>query len=226
MTHRFHLRNSWNELLLWAGVELQRMPVLPGRIPASSERFHPVVRMSPATRQRELVWMREGLIPSYACDERGAEDRTEAHVESLTCTSCFRTAFRRRRCLVPANSLLERRHLANAIEQPCQFQLESGGLFGIAAIWETWINDQGHAVESFAIVTALVAPALRTLFDRMPVVLTDATEQERWLRVSSDYEHAPVDLLRSLSVAQLRDWRMTPGEVDIHFQVPPSPLHA
>jgi putative SOS response-associated peptidase YedK len=218
MFHRFQLRYGWEELVQWAKIDPASLPVMPSKDQLKSGRFHPVIRMSKVTGKRELVWMREGLIPSYACDERGAELRVEAHAEAMTCDACFRSAFRRRRCLVPANSLLERRHLSAGIEQPCSFQLETGELFGIAAVWETWTNDQGHSVNSFAIVTTLVIPTLRTLFDRMPVVLTDLREQERWLQASEDHEYPPADLLRPLSIAQLHQWRMTPGDVDLQLQ--------
>ncbi len=181
----------------------------------SGRRLHPVLRLSSATHNREFVWMREGLIPSYACDDRGAEQRSEAHAESMTCDSCFRSAFRRRRCLIPADVLHESRHLASGINQPCSFSLESGEIFGIAGVWETWTNDQGHTVESFAIVTALVTPVLRTLFDRMPVVLTNRKEQEQWLYATK--EEPPVDLLHPISASDLRAWHMTPGAVSVQF---------
>nr|WP_245536286.1 SOS response-associated peptidase family protein [Terriglobus roseus] len=184
-----------------------------------SVKFHPVVRISPTTSRREIVWMREGLVPSYACDERGAEQRSEAHAEAMTCDSCFRSAFRRRRCVIPATVLHERRHLSTEIEQQCSFALECGGLFGIAGVWETWTNDQGHAVESFAIVTALVTPILSTLFERLPVALTDAADLDRWLRIAKEEGKEPVDLMRPLSSAQLRNWKMMPGPVDMHLEL-------
>ncbi len=184
--------------------------------PLSGRPLHPVLRLSASTGTRELVWMREGLIPSYACDDRDAEQRSEAHAEEMNCDSCFRSAFRRRRCLIPADVLNERRHLSAGIEHPCSFALESGGIFGIAGVWETWANDQGHAVESFAIVTSLVTPALRSLFDRMPVVFTDRKEQDQWLHTAR-HEEPPVNLLRPLSMSRLREWKMTPGPVDVQM---------
>jgi len=218
MFSRFHLRPDWDGLPGWAGVSPMSLPPMPSKQQGKHARYHPVLRISKDTGQREITWMREGLIPSYACDEEGAEQRVEAHAEAMTCDSCFRSAFRRRRCIVPAHSIVERRHLGTGIEHPCSFQLESAEMFGIAAVWETWTNDQGHAVDSFAIVTVLVVPALRTLFDRMPVVITDPADQERWLHIADNHEDTPVDLLRALSVSELRAWRMTPGNVDLQLQ--------
>ena len=232
MFPRFEMQENWADLAAWAGIDSSAATIASIASAASlkghsaGSKFHPVIRLSPATGDREIVWMREGLIPSYACDERGAEKRSEAHAEALTCDSCFRSAFLRRRCIIPASVLNERRHLGTDIEQPCSFALESGKLFAIAGVWETWTNDQGHAIESFAVVTTLVTPVLRTLFDRMPVVLTDAAAQDRWLHTSKEHDQPPVDLMRPLSSAQLRDWKMIPGPVDMQLDAVPHPDHA
>jgi putative SOS response-associated peptidase YedK len=226
MTARFELHDDWAHLTKWAGVAPSSTIVEEFKGHPLDSKFHPVLRLSLRTGEREFVRMREGLIPSYACDERGAEGRSEAHAEAMTCDSCFRSAFRRRRCLIPANVLHERRHLASGIEQPCSFALESGALFAIAGVWETWTNDQGHAIESFAMVTALVTPVLRTLFDRMPVVLMRREDQERWLHASTDHDHPPLELMRPLSVSELREWKLTPGSIDLHLEPVAPTAHA
>jgi len=216
MLPRFELHEDWQRLSAWAGVPVSSLLSEQPEHEGHGRKLHPVLRIVAGTGDRELVWMREGLIPSYACDDRGAEQRSEAHAEAMTCDSCFRSAFRRRRCLIPADLLNERRHLSSGIEHPCSFALESGAIFGIAGVWETWTNDQGHAVESFAMITTLVTPVLRTLFDRMPIVLTDRKEQDRWLHAGR-HEQPPVELLRPLSTAELRVWNMTPGAVDMQL---------
>ena len=225
MTSRFHLEQDWQRLSAWAGVPLDTLLAKGPQHELHELPLHPVLRRAAVSGRRELTWMREGFIPSYACDERGAEQRSEAQAETLTCDSCFRGAFRRRRCLVPATVLNETRHLASGIQQPCAFRLESGAIFGIAGVWETWTNDQGHAIESFAVVTTLVTPVLQTLFDRMPVILTDQKEQERWLH-STSHEEQPVDLLKPLSTSELRVWNMIPGAVEMQLsQIAPNAAH-
>ena len=113
--------------------------------------------------------------------------------------------------------LKERRHLSSGIEHPCSFALESGGIFGIAGIWETWTNNQGHVVESFAMISTLVTPVLRTLFGRMPVVLTGGDEYDRWLHAARQ-EQPPFDLLRPLSISDLRAWSITPDAIEVNLK--------
>ena len=211
MHSRFELYTDSKGLAAWAHTQVP----LPNQESASpGRRLRPVLRAS-VEGVRNISWMREGLIPSYACDDHDAARRVEAHAEAMTCDSCFRGAFRRRRCIVPAQVLHEVRHLSAGIVQPCSFALETEEIFGIAAVWETWINDEGHAIESFAIVTTLVAPLLRSLFERMPIVLQSHEEQMRWLSIESS-KPGPVDLLKPLSLEQLRYWKMTPDAVDVH----------
>ncbi len=208
MLPRFQLDISREELAAWGKVSTTSLPEIPFEQRLYSHQHYPVLRASVHPGQHEIAWMREGLIPSYAHDEEGADERATAHAESLTCTSCFRSAFRRRRCLVPATRMFQCRHDPSGLETPCSFALTSGAAFSLAAVWESWQNDDGHAVQTFAVVTSLVAPLLRSIFDRLPVVI-EAADQSRWLR-SSTPDAPPLDLLKPLSAAELRAWDLTP----------------
>lgn len=207
MFPRFQLDADQEHLAAWAHLPLPSLPEphFTGRL--YSHRHYPVLRRSPISHGPEIRWMREGLIPSYAHDEEGAEQRAEAHAESLTCTSCYRSAFRRRRCLIPATVTNECRHDPTGLEQPCSFALNSGETFSLAAVWETWLNDEGHEIQTFAVITSRVSPLLRPIFDRMAIVIA-REDHDRWLQISTS--DLPLDLLKPLSPAELRDWKLMP----------------
>ena len=171
---------------------------------AFSHRNYPVLRLG-RSGQRELVWMRQGLIPAYAHDEEGAEDREEAHAESLTCTSCYRSAFRRRRCIIPADQVTDLRHGPEQFSAVCSLSLRSGAIFGLAGVWETWENDNNHSIQTFAVVTTLAAPPMQRHADRVPVVIHEAN-LDRWLH-TLDVQDPPLDLLRPLSSDDLPKWQ-------------------
>ncbi|RZU42307.1 putative SOS response-associated peptidase YedK [Edaphobacter modestus] len=208
MFNRLQLRASTEELADWAGVDICVLCQENEERPPIERPRYPVLRLRPQTGERELVWMQVGLVPSYAHDERGAELRTEASAEAITCSSGFRTTFRRRRCLVPATQLSEHGHSAKGTIQDCSFAPTSGQILSVAAVWETWINDAGCEVETFAVITSLVAPVLRSLFDRLPIVIS-LQERDRWLH-SSTHDPEPLDLLRPLSAPELKTWKMMP----------------
>ena len=202
----FELALDEQRLLSWAHVPLRPSDrILSGT--AFSHRHYPVLRLD-LQGQRELVWMRQGLIPAYAHNENGAEEREEAHAESLTCVSCYRSAFRRRRCVIPADHVIDLQHGPQKDGGACSLALASGAIFGLAGVWEVWENDNGHSVETFAVVTTPAVPSMKLIADRMPVVIAEA-DQGRWL-YTRDIVQLPLELLKPLSTSQLRDWCLSP----------------
>jgi putative SOS response-associated peptidase YedK len=68
----------------------------------------PVVRLGAETGDRELALMRWGLIPFWATkDAKIAYSTINAKCETIATSPAFREAFKRRRCLVPADGFYE-----------------------------------------------------------------------------------------------------------------------
>ena len=70
----------------------------------------PVVRVN-AEGQRELVRMRWGLVPRWAKDPSIGAKMINARGETLAEKPSFRTAYRRHRCLLPADGFYEWREV-------------------------------------------------------------------------------------------------------------------
>jgi putative SOS response-associated peptidase YedK len=62
----------------------------------------PVVRLNPKGN-RELLPLRWGLIPSWAKDTKIGSSLINARAAGVATKPSFRSAFKRRRCLVPAD---------------------------------------------------------------------------------------------------------------------------
>jgi len=60
-----------------------------------------------AMSERELAWLRWGLIPSWASDPTIGNRLINARADTATARPAFRAAFRRRRCLVVADGFYE-----------------------------------------------------------------------------------------------------------------------
>ncbi|MEG9437355.1 SOS response-associated peptidase family protein [Edaphobacter sp. HDX4] len=202
----FELSASIEHLACWASLPPSSCQT-EDKVTRYSHQHYPVLRRKSPVGCHEFAWMRLGFIPSYAHDESGSLDREEAHAESLNCASCFRSAFRRRRCLIPADVV----HICpetEGSEACCSLELDTGEIFGIAGIWETWCNDQGHAIETFAVISTRAGTVLPTVLNRIPVIVAPS-DQDRWLH-SEPSEQAPYDLLRSLSGKDFVEWRLMP----------------
>jgi putative SOS response-associated peptidase YedK len=125
-----------------------------------------------------FVW---GLIPSWAKDPKIANNLCNARAETLPTKNTFKNAYRRRRCLIPADGFYEWKLNADGkTKQPMYIRLKSGSPFSLAGLWETWHAPDGQAVRSATIITTKPNELMATIHDRMPVVLR-AEDQKRWL---------------------------------------------
>lgn len=131
-----------------------------------------------ASGDREWVWLRWGLIPAWAPGPRLDYATINARVETVAEKPTYRQAFRRRRCLIPADGFYEWRKVG-ARKQPYCIAPADGAPFAFAGLWERWERD-GAVLESCTILVTQANTLLAPIHDRMPVILDPAVEA-RWL---------------------------------------------
>jgi putative SOS response-associated peptidase YedK len=130
----------------------------------------PVLRDGAAGR-RELALVRWGLVPSWAKDVAAGPPLINARAETVAEKPSFRNAFKRRRCLIPADGFYEWRVMPDGPKQPYRIAMADNALFVFAGIWEHWQTDEGSELESCAIVTTEANGQIRDIHRRMPVIL-------------------------------------------------------
>jgi putative SOS response-associated peptidase YedK len=120
-------------------------------------------------------------VPAGAKDRKFAASLINARAETLLEKPSFASAFRRRRCLVPADGFYEWAGEGEA-KQPYLVSRRDGVVFAVAGLWERWAPPDGSAApsDSFTIVTTAANALLRLLHPRMPVIL-DPADYARWL---------------------------------------------
>src|SRR5512145_2291242 len=80
--------------------------------------------------KKTLEFFRWGLIPSWAKDPSIGNRMINARAESLAEKPAFRAAFKRRRCLIPADGFYEwRKNPDGKTKTPMYVRLKSGGPF-------------------------------------------------------------------------------------------------
>jgi SOS response associated peptidase (SRAP) len=112
----------------------------------------PVIRQDAKEPARQLSLVRWGLIPSWAKDASGAAKMINARSETAATKPAFRDALKFRRCLIPADGFYEWQRTGNT-KQPFCFEVNDGGLFAFASLWERWKDASGNAVETCSILT-------------------------------------------------------------------------
>lgn len=140
--------------------------------------------------QRQWKLFRWGLIPSWAKDMRIGYKMINARAETLAEKPSYRSAFKKRRCLVVADGFYEWEKVKGG-KQPRYFTLNDGGLMAFGGLWEKWSGEK-DPVYSCTIVTTTANDLLARYHDRMPVIL-DPKEYDYWL--DADFEDR--DRLRS-----------------------------
>ncbi len=140
----------------------------------------PVVRCG-VDGKRELVEMRWGLIPAWAKDPKTLPPMINARSESIASKPSFRTAYKSRRCLIPASGYYEWQKRGAGPKQPFYFHARDDQPLAFAGLWEHWSPPEGEAVTSAAIVTCAANAEFASIHDRMPVILVDAKARDHWL---------------------------------------------
>ena len=154
----------------------------------------PIIRANPEG-ERELVRMRWGLVPRWSKDPAIGARMINARGETLAGKPTFRMAYRRHRCLFPADGFYEWMTLPpsaggskHARKEAQHIGMKGGALFGLAGVFERWRNDEGAVLDTCAIVTAEANALLAAVHDRMPVIIAPE-HYARWL----DPANADVD---------------------------------
>lgn len=143
----------------------------------------PVIRQSPDGK-RVLHLLRWGLIPHWAKDPGIGAKLNNARGESVAEKPSFREAFKRRRCLVPANGFYEWA-VENHKKQPYYISLKSGELMAMGGLWESWKSSDGVIVRSVCIITTGANEVMTPIHDRMPVLIEPGNWQA-WLNATTD----------------------------------------
>ena len=166
------------------------------------------------TPYRELSVVRWGLVPSWAKDRKIGSKMFNARMESLVDKPAFRSAFERRRALIPADGWYEWK-VTGAAEgrvgkQPYFMTPEDGSVLAFAGLWEIW-GTKPDLLLTCAVITIPAVGPLAEIHDRMPFVLP----RERWDAWLDPAEQAPSTLLEPTSLAVVEGLERRPVGVDV-----------
>jgi len=118
---------------------------------------------------REIHTLKWGLIPSWAKDPAMGNRLINARAETIEEKPSFRSSFRKRRCLVPADGFYEWQ-VRGKEKFPQYIRMRTDGLFAFAGLWSEW--DSGREIlRTFTIITTAANRELESIHHRMPVIL-------------------------------------------------------
>jgi putative SOS response-associated peptidase YedK len=143
----------------------------------------PVIRPGPGGT-REVAMLRWGLVPFWAKDLAIGNKLINARCESVNEKPAFRSAFKSRRCVIPASGFFEwtgepRHRVPHAVT------LEGRPLLSFAGLWETWKDGEGKPIETYTIITTTANRFMAGMHDRMPAILEHA-DIDTWMSGSPE----------------------------------------
>jgi putative SOS response-associated peptidase YedK len=142
---------------------------------------------------REAVFLKWGLVPSWAKDPAIGNKLINARAETVAEKPSFREAFVCRRCLIPVDGFFEWSRRGDR-KRPFYFHMRDGEPFAIAGLWERWEGESGP-LETCTLLTTEANELLAPHHDRMPVILRPE-DYEAWLDPGVRRPELPTPLLR------------------------------
>ncbi|MSR59351.1 MAG: SOS response-associated peptidase [Planctomycetaceae bacterium] len=185
MCGRYNLRANQRELSDLFGVY----------VPALSPRFNiaptqQVLSIRLTEGSREAAMLRWGLVPIWSKDPKSGPPLINARGDTVREKPSFRSAFKARRCLVPASGFYEWQTIG-AGKQPYHITMTDGLPFAIAGLWEHW-HGGDKVIESCTLITTSANALMEPFHDRMPVIVAP-DDFDTWLAGEPD---AAATLLR------------------------------
>ncbi|MFZ7943289.1 SOS response-associated peptidase [Neobacillus sp. 19] len=146
-------------------------------------------------RSNRMGFLRWGLVPPWAKDVSIGNKMINARAETLSEKPSFRNAFKKKRCLVIADSFYEWKRHEDKSKTPMRIKLKSDEMFAMAGIWEGWKTPDGKTLYTCSVITTGPNDLMKDIHNRMPVILKREDEQT-WLNPSAP----DPSLLKSLFV--------------------------
>lgn len=150
---------------------------------------------------KALTFFRWGLIPSWAKDPAIGNRMINARAETLAEKPSFKAAYKRRRCLIPANGFYEWAKRGKS-KVPMFVHLKQQALFAFAGLWESWHDPDGGEIRTCTIITTEPNEVARPLHNRMAVILRQE-DYAMWLSPDEMGSDVLQPLLRPYDAEQM-----------------------
>jgi putative SOS response-associated peptidase YedK len=181
MCERFTQHFTWNEIRDLYGLTARISPTnMPARYKICPTTMINTVRL--VAGKRVFRPMRWGLVPSWWL--MGTEPTNpltfNAPIETIATAPFFRTAFKRKRCLIPASGYYEWQETPHG-RQPYYFTRRGASVMTIAGLWDEWRHpDTNELMRSCTMIIGEPNRFVAEVRNRMPVIL-EPRQFDSWL---------------------------------------------
>ncbi|WP_096271458.1 SOS response-associated peptidase [Paucisalibacillus globulus] len=150
--------------------------------------YHPSYNVAPGQnvlaiihdgKRKRAGYLRWGLVPSWAKDEKIGYKMINARSESAHEKPSFKNLMSRKRCLVIADSFYEWKRNEDGSKQPKRIHVANRKLFAFAGLWDKW-SQHDKDLFTCTILTRDSNLFMKEIHHREPIILPKAMEDE-WI---------------------------------------------
>jgi len=165
----------------------------------------PIIRATET--DREMVLAKWGLVPHWSKEPKSKYSTINARIESVAEKPAYRTPFKRRRCLIPADGYYEWK-LVNGHKIPHHIRMRDGEVFALAGLWDRW-EGEGESLESCSVIVMPANEVMKSLHERMPALIAPA-HYDLWLDARITDKAELMGYLNSAPSSQLVTYPISP----------------
>lgn len=163
----------------------------------------------------KAVYLYWGLIPHWSKERKISHHLINARAETLAEKPAFKTAYRQRRCIIPATGFYEWQKREHGKQAYCVHH-EEQQLFAFAGLWEYW-EYCTETIYSCTIITTAANELMHPIHPRMPVLL-GRQDYRQWLDKQASLEITQqllaTDSYQGITVKPVSDWVNNPYHND------------
>ncbi|MFD4819006.1 SOS response-associated peptidase [Peribacillus butanolivorans] len=168
---------------------------------------HSVLSVINDGSRNRLGYLRWGLIPYWAKDEKMGYKMINARAETIAEKTSFKNSYKKKRCLILADSFYEWKKTPER-KIPMRIKLKSNVPFGMAGLWESWKSPEGITIYSCSVITTTPNELMTSIHDRMPVILKPEDEKT-WLDPSINDTAYLQQYLKSFDTEQMEAFEVS-----------------
>jgi putative SOS response-associated peptidase YedK len=130
-----------------------------------------------------------------------------ARSETVADKPSFREAFKKHRCLIPADGFFEWR-VEEGGKVPLFIHLKNNQPFSFAGLYSTWTSPEGNNISTCTIITTTANKLLEPIHDRMPAIIPKE-KREVWLDPTISGRDTLLPLLKPFPAEEMEAYDVT-----------------
>ncbi len=182
---------------------------------AAPTQLLPIIRSNAAQGVSTFYW---GTSPEWAKNKQLSEKIVNVRAEQIQEKVSLKKMLGKSRCIVPADGFYAWKRTGKRTMVPYRFVVTDQELFSFAALWDEYEDTDGNEFHTFSIITTTPNELVAPIYDRMPVILTKATEKI-WMDPATE-EQDLMNILTPYPTAGVNLYSVSPRISDSTADVP------